>query len=146
MFRAEACGLLARLLSLRHQHYCGGRETGDKKEARSRNRVKYFPHCACGYSSNNRDNDGARVAFDHAAQAIEALRRGGRTREATMAEAFLHVVQGRSDEAILALKRLVEKPELPFSGWTAPIEPLFAPLRDRSDFREILAILTHNAR
>jgi DNA-binding winged helix-turn-helix (wHTH) protein/tetratricopeptide (TPR) repeat protein len=92
------------------------------------------------------DNDGARVAFDHAAQAIEALRRGGRTREATMAEAFLHVVQGRSDEAILALKRLVEKPELPFSGWTAPIEPLFAPLRDRSDFREILAILAHNAR
>jgi hypothetical protein len=63
-----------------------------------------------------------------------------------MAEAFLHVVQGRSDEAILALKRLVEKPELPFSGWTAPIEPLFAPLRDRSDFREILAILAHNAR
>ena len=94
----------------------------------------------------SRDNDGAGTAFEHAGQAIEALRRGGRTREATMAEAFMHVVQGRSDEAMLALKRLVEKPELPFSGWTAPIEPLFASLRDRTDFREILATLAHNAR
>ncbi len=93
-----------------------------------------------------RDHEGARAAFDHAGQAIQALRRGGRTREATMAEAFLHVVQGRADEAILALKRLIEKPELPFSGWTAPIEPLFAPLRERSDFGEILKILAHNAR
>jgi DNA-binding winged helix-turn-helix (wHTH) protein/Flp pilus assembly protein TadD len=94
----------------------------------------------------SRDDDGARTAFEHAGQAIEALRRGGRTREATMAEAFMHVVQGRSDEAILALKRLVEKPELPFSGWTAPIEPLFASLRDHPDFREILETLAHNAR
>jgi hypothetical protein len=76
---------------------------------------------------------------------MEALRRGGRTREATMAEAFMHVVQGRSDEAILALKRLVEKPELPFSGWTAPIEPLFEPLRERPDFRDILVMLARNA-
>jgi DNA-binding winged helix-turn-helix (wHTH) protein/Flp pilus assembly protein TadD len=94
----------------------------------------------------SRDDEGAGTAFDHAAKAIEALRRGGRTREATMAEAFMHVVQGREEEAILALKRLIEKPELPFSGWTAPIEPLFAPLRERPDFREILATLAHNAR
>jgi tetratricopeptide (TPR) repeat protein len=94
----------------------------------------------------SRDRDGARSAFDHATKAIEALRRGGRTREATMAEAFMHAVQGRADEAIVALKRLVEKPELPFSGWTAPIEPLFASLRDRADFQEILATLAHNAR
>jgi tetratricopeptide (TPR) repeat protein len=92
------------------------------------------------------DTDGARIAFEHAAHAIEALRRGGRTREATMAEAFLHVVQGRGDEAILALKRLVDKPELPFSGWTAPIEPLFAPLRERPDYREVLVTLAQNAR
>jgi DNA-binding winged helix-turn-helix (wHTH) protein/tetratricopeptide (TPR) repeat protein len=91
------------------------------------------------------DSAGARTAFEHAAQAIEALRRGGRTREATMAEAFMHVVQGRSDEAVLALKRLVEKPELPFSGWTAPIEPLFEPLRERPDFRDVLVMLARNA-
>jgi DNA-binding winged helix-turn-helix (wHTH) protein/tetratricopeptide (TPR) repeat protein len=91
------------------------------------------------------DSDGAQLAFQHAAQAIEALRRGGRTREATMAEAFMHAVQGRSDEAILSLKRLVEKPELPFTGWTAPIEPLFEPLRERPDFRDILVMLARNA-
>jgi DNA-binding winged helix-turn-helix (wHTH) protein/tetratricopeptide (TPR) repeat protein len=94
----------------------------------------------------SRDDNGARTAFDHAAKAIEALRRGGRTREATMAEAFMHAVQGHADEAIAALRRLIHKPELPFSGWTAPIEPLFAPLRERPDFREILATLAQNAR
>jgi len=92
------------------------------------------------------ENGGARTAFDHAAKAIEALRRGGRTREATMAEAFMHAVQGRAEDAIAALRRLIEKPELPFSGWTAPIEPLFAPLRERDDFRGVLATLAQNAR
>jgi tetratricopeptide (TPR) repeat protein len=94
----------------------------------------------------SRDDAGACTAFEHASQAIEALRRGGRTREATMTEAFMHIVQARGDEAVVALRRLVDKPELPFSGWTIPIEPLFAPLRERADFREILATLAHNAR
>ena len=92
------------------------------------------------------DERGASTAFEHATHAIEALRRGGRTREAIMAEASMHIVQGRSEEAMGSLKRLVEKPELPFSGWTIPIEPLFAPFRERSDFREILGILAQNAR
>ncbi len=92
------------------------------------------------------DQRGATTAFEHARQAIEALRRGGRAREATMAEASIHIVQGRAEEAIGSLKRLVEKPELPFSGWTIPIEPLFAPLRERPDFNHILTTLAHNAR
>lgn len=94
----------------------------------------------------SRDTRGARAAFEHAGHAIEALRRGGRSREATMTEAFMHVVQHRPDDAIVAMKRLVEKPELPFSGWTVPIEPLLAPLRDRDDFRSILSVLAANAR
>lgn len=92
------------------------------------------------------DEAGARTAFDHAGRAIESLRRGGRTREATMAEAFMQVLQNRPGEAMTTLRRLVEKPELPFSGWTVPIEPLLAPLRDRADFRAILAVLADNAR
>ena len=92
------------------------------------------------------DQPGAAVAFEHARQAMEALRRGGRAREAAMAEASIHIVQGRAEEAIGSLKRLVEKPELPFSGWTIPIEPLFAPLRERQDFSDILTTLAHNAR
>lgn len=92
------------------------------------------------------DEAGAASAFDRTSQAIEALRRGGRTREATMAEASMQVVQGRVDEAIASLKRLVDKPDLPFSGWTIPIEPLFAPLRERADFSHVLATLAQNAR
>jgi len=89
---------------------------------------------------------GAAAAFQRTSQAIEALRRGGRTREATMAEASMQVVQGRVDDAIASLKRLVDKPDLPFSGWTIPIEPLFAPLRERADFSQVLATLAQNAR
>jgi len=92
------------------------------------------------------DEAGAAAAFERTSHAIEALRRGGRTREATMAEASMHVVQGRVDDAIQSLKRLVDKPELPFSGWTIPIEPLFAPLRERADFTQVLATLAQNAR
>jgi hypothetical protein len=44
------------------------------------------------------------------------------------------------------LKRLVERPDVPFAGWTIPIEPLFAPLRQRADFKEVLATLAQNAR
>jgi DNA-binding winged helix-turn-helix (wHTH) protein/tetratricopeptide (TPR) repeat protein len=88
----------------------------------------------------------AEAAFKHAANAIDALRRGGRGSEATLAEAFMHAVSGRHDEAISALKRLVDRPELPFTGWTIPIEPLFAPLRQRADFQGILTTLAQHAR
>ena len=58
----------------------------------------------------------------------------------------MDVVQGRTDSAIGALRRLVDRPEVPFGGWTIPIEPLFAPLRERADFQGILATLAANAR
>jgi DNA-binding winged helix-turn-helix (wHTH) protein/tetratricopeptide (TPR) repeat protein len=92
------------------------------------------------------DTRKADAAFKHAANAIDALRRGGRGSEATLAEAFMHAVCGRHDEAIGSLKRLVDRPELPFTGWTIPIEPLFAPLRQRADFQGILATLAQHAR
>jgi DNA-binding winged helix-turn-helix (wHTH) protein/tetratricopeptide (TPR) repeat protein len=92
------------------------------------------------------DTKAAASAFEHASRAIDALGRGGRAREATLAQAFMDVVQGRPEGAIGALKRLVERPEVPFGGWTIPIEPLFAPLRERTDFREILTTLASNAR
>jgi adenylate cyclase len=88
----------------------------------------------------------ADAAFKHAANAIDALRRGGRGSEATLAEAFMHAVSGRHDEAIGSLKRLVDRPDVPFTGWTIPIEPLFAPLRQRADFQGILATLAQHAR
>lgn len=92
------------------------------------------------------DKRAADAAFTHAASAIDALRRGGRGSEATLAEAFLLAVRGRHDEAIGLLKRIVDRPELPFTGWTVPIEPLFAPLRPRADFQAVLATLAQHAR
>jgi DNA-binding winged helix-turn-helix (wHTH) protein/tetratricopeptide (TPR) repeat protein len=92
------------------------------------------------------DKRAADAAFTHAATAIDGLRQGGRTSEATLAEAFMHAVRGRGDEAVSVLKRLVDRPELPFTGWTLPIEPLVASLRQRADFQGVLATLARHAR
>jgi len=94
----------------------------------------------------SKDRKGADGAFARATAAIEGLRRGGRAPEACLAEAFLHAVKGERKEAIGLLKRLVERPELPFAGWTLPIEPLFAPLRQTADFEAVMATLAHHAR
>jgi DNA-binding winged helix-turn-helix (wHTH) protein len=92
------------------------------------------------------DRAAAKSAFTRAATAIEGLRRGGRTGEACLAEAFLNGVRQRPDQAVASLQRLVEHPELPFTGWTIPIEPLLGPLRNHPGFDAILAILADRAR
>ena len=94
--------------------------------------------------------DGARTsaadAFAQATAAIAALKKGGRASEAVLAEAFLHTVNGRTQEAIRALHALLEHVGVPFIGWTIPIEPLFAPLRGRPEFQAVLAALADRAR
>jgi tetratricopeptide (TPR) repeat protein len=92
------------------------------------------------------DKRAADAAFKHAASAIDALRRGGRSSEAMMAEALHHAVCRRPDAAVEVLRKLVERPELPFTGWTIPIEPLFAPLRKTPAFQGVLTTLAANAR
>ena len=88
----------------------------------------------------------ADAAFTRASAAIDALRRGGRSTEATLAHAFLHATTGTLDEAVRCLKSLLEKSDLPFSGWTIPIEPLLDPLRDRRPFQDVLEALAARAR
>jgi adenylate cyclase len=88
----------------------------------------------------------AKAAFARAGQAIDGLRRGGRAGEACLAEAFLHSVRRRPDEALAGLQRLLDRPELPFTGWTLPIEPLLAPLREHPGFQAILGALADRAR
>ncbi|NUR54662.1 MAG: hypothetical protein HOQ29_09455, partial [Acidobacteria bacterium] len=83
----------------------------------------------------------ARTAIARAAAATDALRRGGRRSEATLAEAFAHAVGGRPDAAIAALHRLLDEADLPFTGWTAPIEPLLDPLRGYAGFADVLKML-----
>lgn len=92
------------------------------------------------------DSKGASGAFAHASTAIEGLRRGGRSAEASLAEAFLHAVKAQNREAISLVKRLVERPELPFTGWTIAIEPLLAPIRQTPEFQAVLATLAQHAR
>ena len=94
--------------------------------------------------------DGEAVAADaavaRASSAIEALRRGGRGGEAAMAEALQHAVRGRQEDAIAALHKLLDKAELSFSGWTIPVEPLLAPLRQTPAFQGVLSKLAERAR
>jgi Tfp pilus assembly protein PilF len=92
------------------------------------------------------DRAGADEAFGRATTAIEALRRGGRGSEATLAEAFQHSVSGRADLAIEALRALLDRADLPFTGWTIPIEPLFEPVRELQAFQAILTTLADRAR
>jgi DNA-binding winged helix-turn-helix (wHTH) protein/tetratricopeptide (TPR) repeat protein len=88
----------------------------------------------------------AAKAFAQASAAIEALRRGSRGSEATMAQAFLHASSRQPADAIACLRSLLDRAEVPFTGWTIPVEPLLAPLHTHPDFEEILATLAARAR
>jgi tetratricopeptide (TPR) repeat protein len=92
------------------------------------------------------DGAGGEAAFNRATAAIDALRRGGRGSEATLAAALQHAAAGRHDDAIDCLGVLLERADLPFSGWTIPIEPLLAPLRESADFERITKRLAERAR
>jgi DNA-binding winged helix-turn-helix (wHTH) protein/tetratricopeptide (TPR) repeat protein len=92
------------------------------------------------------DKVGADTAFARSAAAIEALKRGGRGGEASLAEAFHHAVRGRPDDAVAALHRLLDKAELSFAGWTIPVEPLLEALRRTTGFQGILTRLAEKAR
>ena len=96
-------------------------------------------------ASTARKSDVAEAAFSRAASAIEGLRRGGRTAEAALSSAFLHAVQNRPEDAVAALATMLERADLPFTGWTIPVEPLLAPLRASASFQTVLARLASRA-
>ena len=88
----------------------------------------------------------AENAFSKAAAAIDALRKGGRTGEAAMAEALQHAARRRDDAAMNCLQTLLDRPEMPFSGWTIPVEPLLRTIRGIPPFQPILTRLAERAR
>jgi DNA-binding winged helix-turn-helix (wHTH) protein/tetratricopeptide (TPR) repeat protein len=92
------------------------------------------------------DQPGSEAAFARASTAIDGLRRGGRGSEATLADAFLHSVSGRNGKSVECLRTLLERAELPFTGWTIPIEPLLDGVRETPEFARILTLLAERAR
>lgn len=88
----------------------------------------------------------AAAAFDRASVAIESLRRGGRRGEAVIAQAFLNAQTGATAEAVDCLRSLLDRADLPFTGWTIPIEPLLDPLRADPRLDEVLETLAARAR
>jgi DNA-binding winged helix-turn-helix (wHTH) protein/tetratricopeptide (TPR) repeat protein len=91
------------------------------------------------------DSSAAQAPLNRAATAIDALRRGGRASEARLVESFVAAVKGDEDAALAALNRLLDEAELPFTGWTIPIEPLLKPLRGTPGFRALLKRLAERA-
>ncbi len=84
--------------------------------------------------------------FARADAAIAALRKGGRGAEATLAQAFLDTATGHDSKALDCLRNLLDRADLPFTGWTIPVEPLLEPLRPQRGFQEILQSLAARAR
>jgi hypothetical protein len=99
---------------------------------------------AAALKQQGRDDD-AGAALGRAGGAIAALRKGGRGGEARLAESFVLAVQDREDEAVAAVHRVLDEAEMPFTGWTIPIEPLLAPLARVPGFREALKRLADRA-
>jgi Flp pilus assembly protein TadD len=92
------------------------------------------------------NRDAAESAFTRSTAAIDGLRRGGRNSEAALSEAMLHAVRGKVDDACQSLNLLLERPDVPFSGWTIPIEPLLESLRRDSQFEQVRVRLADRAR
>jgi tetratricopeptide (TPR) repeat protein len=89
---------------------------------------------------------GAGEISERAAAAIAALRRGGRGSEATLAEALRLAAAGEDEAAVHALHELLDGADVPFTGWTIPVEPLLEPLRSTRGYAHVLQRLSDAAR
>ena len=92
------------------------------------------------------DAAGAESAFDRVNAAVDALRRGARGNEAMLAEAMLQAVLGREEAAVQALHALLDRADLPFTGWTIPVEPLLDEVRRHSEYLAVAHRLAERAR
>jgi hypothetical protein len=62
-----------------------------------------------------------------------------------MARAYAHVVANDRAAAVQTLSTLLEQAPAGSAGWTLPVEPWFAALRDSSAGRALLALLASRA-
>jgi len=87
----------------------------------------------------------AEDALGAARHAIEELRHGGRTVEASLMAAAENTVEQRHEHAVDALESLLLQTEHGPAGWILPIEPLFRPLTGSKRFSEVLRRLAERA-
>ena len=89
--------------------------------------------------------DSAAVALAQAHDAIDQLRRGGRTVEATLMAAAKRVVEQQFDEAAGVLDRFLIETPPNAAGWNIPIDPLFQTLIAVPSFSCVLHRLARRA-
>lgn len=89
---------------------------------------------------------GAEEISERAAEAIASLRRGGRGSEATLADALRLAAAGEHEAAVHTLHELLDRADVPFTGWTIPVEPLLEPLRTTRGYGHVLQRLADGAR
>jgi len=123
----------------------------DEAAAMFERALEHFPQharslvgLAAAARAAGRDADAEAHATRARAAATE-LARGGRSVEAALARAFEHAAFGRPEAAIATLEQLLVEADLPFAGWTIPIEPLLAPVRGTGGFDRVLARLAERA-
>jgi DNA-binding winged helix-turn-helix (wHTH) protein/Tfp pilus assembly protein PilF len=88
----------------------------------------------------------AALALERAERALNALHANDRKMEASMVAAFTHVVAGHQPQAIATLTQFLSEAPPGLAGWTIPVEPLFAPLRNDRGFQAVLAQLADRAK
>jgi hypothetical protein len=63
-----------------------------------------------------------------------------------LASALHDAARGEHDAALHSLHELLDRAELPFSGWTIPIEPMLDPVRQLRGYAIVAEQLAERAR
>jgi hypothetical protein len=92
-----------------------------------------------------RDQARAASLLEHADRAIHELAAGGRTTESAMARACWLMATGDQAAACRALQTMLDSAPPGHAGWTIPIEPWLAPVREAPAFKLVRARLVERA-
>jgi DNA-binding winged helix-turn-helix (wHTH) protein/Tfp pilus assembly protein PilF len=92
------------------------------------------------------DKAGADSELAAGRAAADALDKSGRTAESALASAAGDALHGNPAGACSRLAELLESAPPGFAGWTIPVEPAFAALRERPDFLQVLRVLAERAK
>jgi DNA-binding winged helix-turn-helix (wHTH) protein len=92
------------------------------------------------------ETDAAESELAAAWAAADELDKSGRTAECVVASAVGEALHGNAASACRRLSELLGSAPPGFAGWTIPVEPAFAIMREREDFRQVLRVLAERAK